>query len=208
MLCYHNFMNALIGLDQNISKEIIDFTLNNPSILYWTKLVAQYLIYAVPILLLLIWFWPKSFSFEKIKPDITRKNCIKAVIIALVAWQVIARIIGHLINRARPSLAMLNGKEILFHRPDYSFPSDHAAFIFTLAFCLIFSENKKIGWVFMIIGILVSVSRVMVGVHFIGDVIAGFILGLIIAWAFQFINIIIEPIINIIFLFFKKVRLA
>jgi undecaprenyl-diphosphatase len=201
-------MNGLIVLDQNITEGLINFTLNNPSVLYWTKLIAQYLIYAIPIFLLLIWFWPKTFSFEKVKPDTTRKNSLKAVIIALISWQVIARIIGHLINRPRPVQAILEGKEILFHRPTYSFPSDHSTFIFTLAFCFLFSENKKIGWIFMILGVIISISRVMAGVHFTGDVLAGFLLGLIVALSFQFLKIIIEPIVNIIFVLMKKVGLA
>jgi undecaprenyl-diphosphatase len=201
-------MNGIITIDQNLTKSLIDFTLKNPSILYWAKLIAQYSIYLIPVFLLLIWFWPRSFSFEKIKPDLTRKNSIKAVIIAVIAWQVIARIIGHLVDRARPSVAMLSGKEILFHRPTYAFPSDHSTFVFTLAFCYLFSKNKKIGWIFMILGIIISVSRVMVGVHFAGDVFGGFLLGLIVALVFRFLNIIIEPIVNIIFALMKKVGLA
>jgi len=201
-------MNGLSILDQNITKSLIDFTLKNPSVLYWTKLIAQYLIYSIPIFLLLIWFWPKTFCFEKIKPDTTRKNSLKAVIIALIAWQVAARVIGNLIDRARPAVSILNGKEILFHRPTYSFPSDHSTFIFTLAFCYLFSENKKIGWILMVFGIIISISRVMVGVHFAGDVLAGFLLGLIVALSFQFLKIIIEPIVNIIFILTKKIGLA
>ena len=62
-----------------------------------------------------------------------------------------------------------------------SFPSDHTAVAFALA-CVVFLKNKKAGAVFLLIAFLISVSRILAGVHYASDVLAGAFIGIMCAW--------------------------
>lgn len=55
------------------------------------------------------------------------------------------------------------------HGPDNGFPSDHALLSSALAMAIYFFD-KKIGSVLMLLAIVISVSRVLAGVHHITDV--------------------------------------
>ena len=85
------------------------------------------------------------------------------------------------IQRLRPPL---DGLDVILRAPHfgtYSFPSNHAANIVALAtFLSIFFPKLK--WVFVIYAFLICLSRVYVGVHYVSDVLAGAIFGLLIGW--------------------------
>jgi len=63
---------------------------------------------------------------------------------------------------------------------DYSLPSGHATVIFAAMTTLsLYYKNKKLTILLMFFGLLVSVSRVMLGVHEPTDVIVGCIIGIV-----------------------------
>lgn len=64
---------------------------------------------------------------------------------------------------------------------DKSFPSDHAALSFVLAFT-IFLYNKTLGIIFLVLAALVGISRIFVGVHYPLDIIAGVLVGWFSVW--------------------------
>lgn len=132
--------------------------------------LGVYLVYALPVILLLLWFLVKkeqralAFSFAGM----------------LVSWFFITKLlVPHIWFRPRPDLAIIGAKELLFHRPDYSFPSDHATALFALTFGLYFFGYKKAANWFLLYAIIISVARVSLGVHFPLDIIGGLISGLI-----------------------------
>ncbi len=55
---------------------------------------------------------------------------------------------------------------------DFSFPSDHTAIAFVIAF-LVYYEWKNFGKVLILIASLIGLSRVFIGVHFLTDILAG-----------------------------------
>ncbi|UZM96955.1 phosphatase PAP2 family protein [Lysinibacillus sp. MHQ-1] len=60
---------------------------------------------------------------------------------------------------------------------DPSFPSNHAAGAFALAFALLW-KRKKIGAVLLVMACLMALSRIFIGVHYPLDVLAGACIGL------------------------------
>ena len=78
-----------------------------------------------------------------------------------------------IVARPRPFVEL--GNSMLDNNPYRSFPSGHA----TSTFALIpfFNFNKIIYYVWIMIAVIVSLSRVYLGVHYLSDVIFGAILG-------------------------------
>ncbi len=73
-----------------------------------------------------------------------------------------------------------NVRLLIAHIADSSFPSKHAAVSFVLAFG-IFLEKKKLGAWLLMLAFLISLSRVVVGVHYPVDILAGALTGICIA---------------------------
>jgi undecaprenyl-diphosphatase len=100
------------------------------------------------------------------------------------AW-VIAHVLKALIHSARPSLFFLQ-VQALFVADGYAFPSGHAALFFALARSILFF-HKKAGYTFFFFAVLISVARVMAGVHSPIDIFGGFVVGSLVAYAVEFL---------------------
>jgi undecaprenyl-diphosphatase len=87
----------------------------------------------------------------------------------------IAQPIAHLVDRARP-YADHPVHLLIARSPDPSFPSDHATGAFALAFGL-WLYDRTMGTILLVLAALLSFSRVFVGTHYPGDVLAGACLG-------------------------------
>jgi len=100
--------------------------------------------------------------------------------LALVTSVIVARflavpLIRIFIERPRPFV----GSEVfspLFEPSGFSFPSGHATVFFAIA-VVMYVWNKKIGSLFIVSAVLVSLARVFAGVHYPLDIIGGAILG-------------------------------
>jgi undecaprenyl-diphosphatase len=99
---------------------------------------------------------------------------LSAAAVGLLANQVIAQ----LWHRPRPyqdhPLGIL---PLLSPSHDPSFPSDHATAAFAIAFAILFVARRT-GWLFLAWAVLIGVSRVLAGMHYPTDVIAGAVVGL------------------------------
>lgn len=123
--------------------------------------------------LLILIFWRKN-------PPIVLIGIISVTISGLLAQYLKQNIFGdwdrpHKIFDV-PYLVHIFSNEIANHN---SMPSGHAttAFSSTLVMAFAYQNNRRMQWLLAAIGILICYSRVYVGMHFPGDVLAGAMLG-------------------------------
>ena len=102
-----------------------------------------------------------------------------AALAALVALGV-GQLIGGAVDRARPYEAMTNVHVLVDKTTDFSFPSDHATVAGAVAVGLLFA-NRRWGIVAAVLAVLMAFTRVYVGAHYPGDVLAGLALGGLVA---------------------------
>jgi undecaprenyl-diphosphatase len=164
---------------------------------FLNTLFANYLIYLLPIVFIWLWIYDKKGKF----------TAMRALLSAGLAFLGFAHLIGQFVHRARP-FDVGGVRELLFHRPDYSFPSDHATVFFAVAFSFWFSGNKKLGTVFFILAIINSVFRVATGLHWPSDILAGAVFGLIAAYIIYLLDKPLNSVYEFVIKLAKKVKLA
>ncbi len=106
------------------------------------------------------------------------RDVVVVITAALVAW-VLAHVIKYLYPHARPT--MLPGTHALLPDNDSSFPSGHATFFSALAVALYF-YHKQLGLLYALGALFIGITRVMAGIHWPIDILAGYILGGIIGF--------------------------
>jgi undecaprenyl-diphosphatase len=99
----------------------------------------------------------------------------------------IGQIVGNAVDRARPYTAMPASHVLIARSADFSFPSDHATAAGAIAVGLVLASRRygssTLGLVTTCLAVLLAASRVYVGVHYPGDVVAGLVLGSAVAAA-------------------------
>jgi undecaprenyl-diphosphatase len=70
---------------------------------------------------------------------------------------------------------------LIEHSSDPSFPSDHATAAFAIAAAFLVHGMRRTGLWFLAAAALVSISRVYVGTHYVGDVLGGAVAGIVAA---------------------------
>ncbi len=104
------------------------------------------------------------------------KKRIPYLILAFLFYAVIVFFLKEFIARPRPYTF---GIYALIPDTNFSFPSGHTTAIFT---ALPFMKKfKNIYYIYIIFAILIAFSRIYLGVHYLSDVIAGILLGLLIS---------------------------
>lgn len=102
--------------------------------------------------------------------------------LTLITSWLIAHTIKLLVHAPRP-FEKLSNIIPLTHPNNYSFPSEHAT-VYAALTVIAFSFDWHFGLVVCIIALCIGVSRVIAGVHFPIDILAGFIVGTLVAYAF------------------------
>ncbi len=118
------------------------------------------------------------------RPSVSLLAVISIVLTIVYADQICATLIRPLVERMRPSnpnnpisewVHIVNGKR----GGRYGFPSCHAANSFGLAFfVMLLFKNRLLTLFILLWAALNSYSRIYIGVHYPGDLIAGMLVGL------------------------------
>lgn len=85
-------------------------------------------------------------------------------------------VISHLWTRPRPFVGHPGAHVWIHHAADSSFPSDHASSSFAVAFAILVL-SRRTGLAYLAAAIVIALGRVVVGVHYPGDVLAGAAIG-------------------------------
>jgi len=91
----------------------------------------------------------------------------------ILLW--ITVVISYLINFILKNIFRLQRPVGIITESGYSFPSTHAAVMF--ASFAVMSFRFKYKWIFFLIAILITFSRLYLGVHYLGDLIVGGLIG-------------------------------
>jgi undecaprenyl-diphosphatase len=100
--------------------------------------------------------------------------CVIAAAVAVaLSDATTVRLLKPLFARARPPFALETVRLLLPHQaPSPAFPSAHAANAFAFAF-VVFTEYKRVGAALFAVALVVSYSRIYVGVHYPLDALGG-----------------------------------
>lgn len=118
-----------------------------------------------------LWFLDRPFAAPRWK--LASVSALLAAAMALGANQVIS----HLWDRPRPFAAHPASTHLLAPpSPDPSFPSDHVAAAFAIAFAVL-AFSGRAGGVFLAAATAIGLSRIALGLHYPSDVLAGLLIG-------------------------------
>jgi undecaprenyl-diphosphatase len=139
---------------------------SNPLITKLALFLSYPFAYGLIIILIL---WVIFFSKRKMY------NFSLLFLSGLTSW-LVAATLKNILQFKRPFLNL----DIvpLYNETGFSFPSEHMA-VFTALAISMFLINRRTGFIFLIIAILIGLSRIILGVHYPVDILGGFVVGLI-----------------------------
>ncbi|CAH2714480.1 Undecaprenyl-diphosphatase BcrC [Neobacillus rhizosphaerae] len=129
--------------------------------------MADYMLYVLALGMLVYWF--------------TRTNKNRMMVLqgglAFILAEVLGKIAGTLYYHHQPFAELPNVNKLIEHSIDNAFPSDHSILFFSICFSFWLVRRKE-GWMWLIFACIVGISRIWVGVHYPGDVLAGALIGM------------------------------
>ncbi|MDP2909672.1 MAG: phosphatase PAP2 family protein [bacterium] len=130
---------------------------------------AGYFQYAVAVSLLLF----LAVNFKKYW------KAVSLAAFSAIFARVFIELIYFICPKTRP-FGVIEVNQLVSHSVENAFPSGHATFFFALA-TIIFLYNKKAGMLYFLFAFLISLARVFAGIHWPLDILAGAIIGILIA---------------------------
>ena len=164
-------MESILLFDQNFLlfiQEHIRLEWLNPIVMFITSLGNSGIIWIILGLVLV--------CFKK-----TRRAGILSLLCLIVAWLVNDFILKEIFARTRPYEVIEGLTHLGKAEGSFSFPSGHTNASFAAAFGLTAGFGKKGAWSY-VLATLIAFSRCYVGVHYLTDILAGMIVGTVMAF--------------------------
>ena len=130
--------------------------------------------------ILLLILWGVGFTFGKLRPTEplwpTLRKKAALVLAAVLGTGIFAMIVKVIVGRARPYTGEIGFSPFTFGSAHASWPSGHttSAFAFAMAMGLAF---PKLRWPLLALAALTGFSRMVLNMHYLGDVIMGATIG-------------------------------
>lgn len=125
---------------------------------------------------LLVALFLVGLYFGRIIKSEKKKVFWVGVLSPIIARLGVTELIRFFYHRSRPFVVFGDIRPLLAEN-EWSFPSGHAAFFFALAMAIYFF-NKRWGAWFFIGAILISLGRIVAGIHYPSDILGGAIVGI------------------------------
>jgi membrane-associated phospholipid phosphatase len=145
----------------------------NPVFDWLMPVITNQWYWAVPILL--IWLGMLIFGNKR-----TRIAGLLILLTVATTDPICAQILKPTFKRVRPSRALTDVRLLVKRGGKYGFPSNHAANV-TGAMAILIFFFRRYKYAFLTTAVLVSLSRVYVGVHYPFDVLLGMTIGIFFA---------------------------
>ncbi|MBU0531496.1 MAG: phosphatase PAP2 family protein [Candidatus Uhrbacteria bacterium] len=161
--------------EQKIEKRVLSFTSSHTWAKYSSIFCARYLLF-VEFFWLLIAIW-RRLDWQ----------LLVGLLVTMVLTELVTDVLQQTIRRDRP---YQNGHHSLI-KPwikTPSFPSGHASLSWAMAI-FAFTISPEIGVVALVMALLVTGSRVAVGVHYLSDILIGTVLGALLGLFVIFANL-------------------
>lgn len=164
-----------MGIDVALTRWVNDIAQSGP----WTNAVSVFLaadLIAVLALAVVV-------ALVRLPRGIRDRTAFEVVVVVCVAYA-LSQAIGIIAFRERPFAVGFTTALIEKSPLEKSFPSDHAVLAAALVAPLLgaLRRNGERG-VLLAVALMVAFGRVLVGVHYVSDVLAGFLLAAITTWA-------------------------
>ena len=123
----------------------------------------------------------------------TRRVGAASALSLLLTFMVVNLGIKNIVERVRP-YEVIEGLTRLVHAEEsFSFPSGHSAHAFAGGVVIFLMLPRKVGIPVLVLSFLIAISRMYVGVHYPTDVLAGIVIGSLLAYiSVRVVNFVME----------------
>lgn len=173
-------INFFIQLHKSFFLWMNSFVVHYPEYNNITYLIAEkldnYIIVAA--ILTLCYFTYQSIEGLSLRRFIFMTREMILILISICASWFLSYLIKISLNMPRPYIRFATETTQLFNYAEgmHSFPSGHATLFMALA-VMIGLHHKRAGYIFIIFAVLISIARVVSGIHFPIDILFGWIIG-------------------------------
>lgn len=123
-----------------------------------------------------VWLILCVFLLVRNRANRETQRVVVLCLAALVVSEILAALLKGIVARPRPSEALVGVRLVAGRAGGFSFPSAHATRSFAAA-VVVWSFLRGERWAVLALAGLIAVSRVVVGLHYPSDIIAGAVLG-------------------------------